>query len=171
MTRNPNDAPTPTRRVGTPIGTLVLCADAEGLTHALFDGHPSLPAPRSDAGNPHLAAAAGAVDAYLAGDRHAFDRLELRPRGTVFQQRVWEALRAIPYGRTCSYRELAANAGNPRAARAVGSANHHNPLMVIVPCHRVIAADGSLAGYGGGLERKRWLLEHEGVRLRERRAA
>ena len=172
MTRpdRPNDA-TSRRRVPTPIGALVLCANGEGLTHALFEGHPSLPSASDSAASPHLDAAEAAVHAYLEGASDAFAELALRPRGTPFQQRVWHALRAIPFGATCSYRELAAEAGNPRAARAVGAANHHNPLMVIVPCHRVIAADGSLAGYGGGLDRKRWLLAHEGVVLRDARAA
>ena len=93
----------------------------------------------------------------------AFDELPLAPEGTPFQLAVWRALCDIPWGETRSYRELAVAVGSPRAARAVGMANHHNPLGVIVPCHRVVAADGTLGGYGGGVERKEWLLVHEGA--------
>ncbi|HSJ13117.1 MAG TPA: methylated-DNA--[protein]-cysteine S-methyltransferase [Longimicrobiales bacterium] len=98
--------------------------------------------------------------AYFAGDLREFT-LELAPRGTPFQQRVWAALTRIPFGATWSYGALAAAIGSPGHARAVGAANGQNPLAIIVPCHRVIGANGTLVGYGGGLERKRWLLEHE----------
>jgi methylated-DNA-[protein]-cysteine S-methyltransferase len=87
--------------------------------------------------------------------------LPLEPRGTEFQRRVWDSLRTIPYGDTMSYAELARRIDHPKAVRAVGAANGRNPLMIIVPCHRVIGADGSLTGFGGGIERKRWLLDHE----------
>ena len=97
---------------------------------------------------------------YFAGDRQAFD-LPLAASGTAFQQRVWTALREIPYGQTTSYGKIAASIGLPDAARAVGVANGQNPLPIIVPCHRVIGADGSLTGYGGGLAAKRWLLDLE----------
>ena len=97
---------------------------------------------------------------YFAGRRQEFD-LPLKPQGTVFQQRVWAALREIPYGRTWTYGELAVHIGQPSASRAVGLANGKNPIGVIVPCHRVIGSDGSLTGYGGGLDRKKSLLEHE----------
>lgn len=97
---------------------------------------------------------------YFAGERTAFD-IELRLAGTPFQQRVWTALRDIPYGQTVSYGELAETLGQPTASRAVGLANGKNPIGIIVPCHRVIGANGSLTGYGGGLERKRWLLAFE----------
>jgi methylated-DNA-[protein]-cysteine S-methyltransferase len=102
---------------------------------------------------------------YIAGDVHAIDDLEVEAQGTAFQQRVWRELRRIPCGETRSYGELARRIGKPRASRAVGLANGANPIGIVVPCHRVIGADRSLTGYGGGLERKRWLLEHEGVKV------
>jgi methylated-DNA-[protein]-cysteine S-methyltransferase len=100
------------------------------------------------------------LDAYFAGDLREFD-VPLNLVGTDFQRRVWTQLQAIPYGETISYGELAARVGNANASRAVGLANGKNPVSIIVPCHRVIGADGSLTGYGGGLERKTWLLAHE----------
>ncbi len=106
-----------------------------------------------------------ALEAYLAGDLHAIDAVRVNAPGTAFQREVWAALRAIPAGTTLSYGGLAAQLNRPKAVRAVGLANGSNPIAVVVPCHRVIGADGSLTGYGGGLERKRWLLEHEGVDL------
>jgi len=101
---------------------------------------------------------------YFAGKRRDFD-LTLAPRGTEFQQEVWAALRTIPFGATCCYADIAERIGRPSAMRAVGAANGKNPIAIVVPCHRVIGRDGSLTGYGGGLDRKRWLLEHEGVGL------
>jgi methylated-DNA-[protein]-cysteine S-methyltransferase len=100
---------------------------------------------------------------YFAGDVRALDRIPADPGGTPFQQRVWSALRAIPVGTTLSYSALALEIGEPEAVRAVGTANGSNPVAVVIPCHRVIGKGGSLIGYGGGLERKRWLLAHEGV--------
>ena len=100
------------------------------------------------------------LEAYFAGESVSFD-LPLQMDGTAFQRRVWQALCNIPFGHTISYIELARRVGNPRASRAVGGANGKNPIAVIVPCHRVIAAGGGLGGYGGGPDRKRWLLEHE----------
>jgi methylated-DNA-[protein]-cysteine S-methyltransferase len=100
--------------------------------------------------------------AYFAGELREFD-LEVALRGTEFQQRVWAALREIPYGRTCSYAELATAIGRPTAVRAVGLANGRNPVSIVVPCHRVVGTDGSLTGYGGGTDRKRSLLELEGA--------
>ena len=105
-----------------------------------------------------------AIDDYFAGNLHALERIECASHGTDFQEEVWSALRTIPAGRTLSYAALAERIGKPRAVRAVGLANGANPIGIVVPCHRVIGADGSLTGYGGGLERKRWLLAHEGVR-------
>src|SRR5437762_405142 len=99
---------------------------------------------------------------HFAGTRTTFD-LPLDAGGTAFERRVWDALRTIPYGRTLSYSELARRLGDPRATRAVGAANGKNPIPIIVPCHRVIGANGALTGFGGGLDRKRWLLEHEGA--------
>jgi methylated-DNA-[protein]-cysteine S-methyltransferase len=106
--------------------------------------------------------AARQLKEYFAGTRRKFD-LRLRMQGTDFQQRVWRTLTEIPYGETWSYGQLAKHIGSPNASRAVGLANGRNPIAVIVPCHRVIGADGSLTGFGGGLPRKRWLLTHEGL--------
>ena len=103
------------------------------------------------------------VRRYFDGDLNALDGVPCAPGGTPFQARVWKALRTIPVGRTWSYGELARRLGDPKAVRAVGFANGANPIAVVIPCHRVIGASGSLVGYGGGLERKRWLLAHEGA--------
>ena len=100
------------------------------------------------------------LEEYFAGTRQTFD-LPLAPKGTAFQQKVWAALREIPYGQTRSYGEIAAIVGNPKASRAVGMANNQNPISILIPCHRVIGKDGSLTGYGGGTEKKKWLLELE----------
>ncbi len=110
---------------------------------------------------PALSAAARALTAYFSGDLHAVDALPVTTGGSPFQQSVWAALRTIPAGRTTTYGELAAAIGRPDAARAVGAANGANPVSIVVPCHRVVGAGGSLTGYAGGLERKRWLLAHE----------
>jgi methylated-DNA-[protein]-cysteine S-methyltransferase len=112
------------------------------------------------------AGAVRAVSAYFAGDLHALDALEVELNGTPFQNRVWEALRRVRCGTTATYAELATSIGSTTAVRAVGAANGANPIAVIVPCHRIIGTNGTLTGYGGGLENKRWLLEHEGCRLR-----
>ncbi len=110
--------------------------------------------------SPLLLRAREELEEYFAGRRREFD-LPLSPHGTPFQRQVWQALRTIPYGSTCTYGQLAAAVGNPRAARAVGMANHRNPLPILIPCHRVIGSTGSLTGYAGGLERKRLLLSIE----------
>src|SRR5712692_7929597 len=104
------------------------------------------------------------LEAYLAGDLEALDAITVDPAGTKFQARVWAALRRIPPGRTISYAELAVAVGSPSAVRAVGTANGQNPVPVVIPCHRVVRSDGTLGGYGGGLDRKRWLLDHEKAR-------
>jgi methylated-DNA-[protein]-cysteine S-methyltransferase len=132
-------------------------------------GSPKLPRARagreaSAAARHHVDAAAAALLAYFAGTRRTFDDLTLAPEGSAFEHRVWEALRAIPFGRTESYGAIATRVGDPSAARAVGIANNRNPIGIVIPCHRVIGADGELVGYGGGLERKAWLLAHEGAR-------
>ena len=106
-------------------------------------------------------AAAQAVEAYFQGDLSAIDKLATQAEGTAFQSQVWEALRRIPAGQIMSYGALAREIGRPGASRAVGLANGANPIAIVVPCHRVIGADASLTGYGGGIERKRWLLDHE----------
>jgi len=103
---------------------------------------------------------AARLEEYFKGKRKQFD-IPLSYEGTVFQKSVWRALQKIPYGSTCSYKEIAAAAGNSKACRAAGMANNRNPIVIIIPCHRVIGADGSLIGYGGGLEKKRYLLELE----------
>ncbi len=110
---------------------------------------------------PAVSAARRAVEAYFEGDLAAIDGVAVATGGTPFQRAVWAALRTIPAGETASYGGLAARLGRPTAMRAVGMANGANPISVIVPCHRVIGANGSLTGYGGGVERKRWLLRHE----------
>lgn len=102
-----------------------------------------------------------AMKRYFAGDMSVLDKLPVKTAGTPFQREVWQALRRIPCGKTLSYGELAQKIGRPRAVRAVGLANGSNPIGVVVPCHRVIGSNGALTGYGGGMERKRWLLEHE----------
>ncbi|GAB2605254.1 methylated-DNA--[protein]-cysteine S-methyltransferase [Pseudactinotalea suaedae] len=149
----------------TPIGTLIAIADDAGLRSLLFPGHrvPSAieTIPRSDRG---FEALTEQLAEYFAGDRHHFE-LPLALRGTPFQLRAWDALRQIPYGQTRSYGEQAAMLGGPESAhtlaRAVGLANNRNPISIIVPCHRVVGADGSLVGYGGGLPIKRYLLDLE----------
>jgi methylated-DNA-[protein]-cysteine S-methyltransferase len=115
------------------------------------------------AGNARSARVARCLDAYFAGDLHAFDDLAIDPGGTAFQQRVWTALRRVPPGQTTTYAELARAIGAPTAVRAVGAANGANPIWLVIPCHRAIGSDGRLVGYAGGLERKRWLLAHEGA--------
>ena len=100
---------------------------------------------------------------YFGGDLASLDEVEVELHGTPFQQRVWNALRTVPAGTTTSYADLAGRVGSPSAVRAVGAANGANPVAVVLPCHRIIGSNGSLTGYGGGLDRKRWLLHHEGV--------
>ncbi|MAS41340.1 MAG: cysteine methyltransferase [Porticoccaceae bacterium] len=142
----------------SPLGDLTICADGLGVTAVAFPGEVEsevVPNP-----NALVCEAAAQLADYFAGRRTRFD-LPLNPAGTLFQQRVWQALCAVPYGDTASYGEIAAALGNPRASRAVGLANGRNPIAILVPCHRIIGGDGSLTGYGGGLERKRWLLDHE----------
>jgi len=151
--------------VDSPIGRLLLTSDGTALT-GLYT-NPSRKSQSTqgweeDAGIGPLAATARQLHEYFAGTRREFD-LPLRLQGTVFQRRVWQELTEIPYGTTWSYGQLAKRLGNPNASRAVGLANGQNPISILVPCHRVIGADGSLTGYGGGLERKQWLLTHEGV--------
>ena len=138
----------------SPIGPLYVEAEGDALTRLYTDGHRHQA--RRDDGR--FAAVAVQLDEYFAGDRTTFD-LPLAQYGTPFELRVWEALRAIPYGETRSYGELARELGS--SARAVGRANGRNQISIIVPCHRVIGANGSLTGYAGGLDAKRALLEHE----------
>lgn len=142
-------------RFDTPLGVVHITACDAGLMSAKFDDAPlDLPA------NALCREAAAQVRAYLAGQRHEFD-LPLAPRGTPFQQSVWTALLALPFGTTTCYSALAVQLGRPTAARAVGAAVGRNPLWLIIPCHRVIGRDGSLTGYAGGLARKHALLALE----------
>ena len=161
----------------TPIGTMVLVTDDAERVRALdWDDH--LPRMvhllQRQYSSPHIAldryaerkrpsAARKALELYLGGDIAAIDGVEVEAGGTAFQRSVWAALRRIPAGQTTSYGALAATIERPRAMRAVGLANGSNPIGIIVPCHRVIGASGALTGYGGGLARKQWLLEHEGA--------
>jgi methylated-DNA-[protein]-cysteine S-methyltransferase len=155
----------------SPIGELLVTADGGRLTR-LFMEPVDGSAWRIGGGWQRDEAAFGPVaeqlSAYFAGELRSFD-LPLAPAGTPFQLAVWEALRRIPYGETRSYGSIAAEIGKgPAASRAVGLANGSNPISIVVPCHRVIGADGSLTGYGGGLERKSWLLAHERAQVGQR---
>lgn len=151
----------------SPLGTLTLVGDGTALRGLLFPGADRLGQSRHD---PRAFDDATAqLDEYFAGHRRVFD-LELELSGTPFQLAVWEQLQAIPYGTTVSYSELARRIDRPDRVRAVGGAVGRTPVPIIVPCHRVIGADGSLTGYGGGIPRKRALLEHEGAAFGNRRA-
>ncbi len=150
--------------IETPIGPLLVAADAAGLRQISFPERGK--ARRPEAGWVHDPAPfrelASQLREYFAGQRRRFS-LRLAPQGTEFQRATWRALAEIPYGTTISYAELARRVGRPAASRAVGAANGANPLPIVVPCHRVIGADGSLTGFGGGLPVKRALLELEGA--------
>jgi methylated-DNA-[protein]-cysteine S-methyltransferase len=147
--------------LASPIGELLLLSDGEHITGLRTDTKPDSEMVKE----PKLFRdCVEQLRAYFAGDLKKFD-LPLQQDGTAFQQHVWKELRKIPRGKTISYQQLAGKVGKPLASRAVGSANGKNQIVVVVPCHRVIAADGSLGGYGCGLWRKEWLLRHEGVEL------
>lgn len=160
-------------RIDTPAGAVVLVRRGEKLVALVYEdrwkGMPEALERRfgkvSLEPDPGGGAPAAAFRRYLAGELSALDAVEVDTAGTPFQESVWRALRRIPPGRTMSYTELARAVGSPSAVRAVAGANARNPVSIVVPCHRVIAADGSLAGYGGGVPRKEWLLVHEGARL------
>lgn len=150
--------------VGTVLGPLTVVAEGDSLAGIYFPGHRTLPAVpdfgvRTDA-DPLFAEAAGQLREYLAGVRRTFT-LDVAPRGNAFQRSVWAMLLEIPYGSTATYGELATRLGNRDLAQTVGQAVGHNPLSIVVPCHRVVGSDGSLIGYAGGLDRKRFLLELE----------
>jgi methylated-DNA-[protein]-cysteine S-methyltransferase len=149
-------------RVDSPIGELLLVGEGRALhgLHMLDGPRPPRIAAGWERHDEYFAPVRRELDEYFAGSRTAFG-VPLTVAGAPFDQLVWQQLRRIPYGETISYGELARRIGHPSAARAVGMANGRNPISVIVPCHRVIGADGSLTGYGGGLERKRFLLELE----------
>lgn len=142
------------------LGPMRLSTDGHGISEAAFvaEGHTLREPPGPD--HPLLEQAAAELAAYFDGERTAFE-VPLTPKGTEFQQQVWAALREIPFGATWSYGALAQRVGRPKAARAVGAANGANPCAVLIPCHRVIGANGKLTGYRGGVPIKRWLLDHE----------
>ena len=140
----------------SPVGELTLTEENGALTGLYFGTRPG----GEEGPSPLLEEAARQLREYFAGQRREFD-LPLRLRGTAFQMQVWQVLQTIPYGEVRTYGEIARAIGKPKACRAVGMANHHNPISIIVPCHRVVGAVGSLTGYGGGLENKRFLLELE----------
>lgn len=150
--------------VDSPIGSLLLSSDSDGevLTGLYIESQKYEPA-RDDRWQRDDAPFRDAIRqlaAYFAGDLHQFD-LPIKFHGTEFQRRVWNALRAIPFGETTTYAALAARVGSAGSARAVGAAVGRNPISIIVPCHRVVGTSGSLTGYAGGLDRKHWLLQHE----------
>ena len=150
----------------TPLGTLTVLERGGALCAVSFGGD----ALRSRFGEeatavPARLASAARLRAYFAGDLHALDGLEVDPGGTPFQQAVWALLREIPAGETRTYGQLAARLGRPSASRAVGAANGANPVALVIPCHRVIGAGGALTGYAAGVDRKEWLLRHEGALL------
>jgi methylated-DNA-[protein]-cysteine S-methyltransferase len=161
-------------RLDSPLGELLLATDERGVLRALWFVDETSTGPhglRPWANSLPVvtgavpAAIGDALAAYFAGDLVALTEIPWSAAGTLFQQQVWAALTATPLGSTTTYGALAASIGRPRAARAVGAANGANPIAIVVPCHRLLGADGTLTGYGGGLERKRWLLTHEGVSL------
>lgn len=154
----------------SPVGRLLLSADGSSLTGVHFpSSRPT--APPADVvvehSDPVLRAACEQLSEYFAGRRQVF-KLPLAAHGSDFQLRVWAELSRIPFGETISYGELALRLGDKGASRAVGLANNRNPIPIIIPCHRVIGADGSMVGFGGGLERKRWLLRHEVTLISDR---
>ena len=150
----------------TPLGHVLLSFTANGLAALEFareDSQISLGPPPLPVLEPMISAVVKELQAFFAGEPADFSSLPLDLQGTPFQKKVWQELRRLPRGSTISYRELAARVGHPKASRAVGQANAVNPVPIIVPCHRVISADGRLGGYSSGPERKRWLLRHEGA--------
>ncbi len=153
------------KHVPSPVGPLLLAADDDHLRMIWFS-NPRHPIPRDAALEPGdsavLRETGAQLDAYFTGRLHAFD-LPLRPAGTPFQCQVWSMLAQIPYGETWSYGQVARRIGKPEAVRAVGAANGRNPIPIVLPCHRVIGADGSLTGFGGGLPTKQFLLSLEGA--------
>ena len=154
-----------------PLGRLDVYVDSDGslvridMRDAVTP--PGQPAEAGRAGEERCRAAIAQLTEYFAGARRDFD-LPLRPQGTSFQQAAWQQLQRIPYGSTISYAEEAARLGRPTAYRAVGGANGKNPLPIVIPCHRVIAADGSLGGFSAGLAKKQWLLDHEQSQVQRR---
>lgn len=146
----------------TPLGPMGLGGEGDAITALYLPGAPTPPVPEHE--TPVLAEGRRQILAYCVGERRAFD-LPLKPQGTPFQQRVWAALGEIPFGETRTYGQVAKELGCPKAVRAVGGANHRNPIAILIPCHRVVGQNGSLTGYAGGLALKQKLLELEGASL------
>lgn len=146
--------------INSPVGQLKITASKTAITAIEFCDKSSSNQQSPSISNTILEKAVIQIKEYLAGTRQIFD-LPLDPQGTVFQKKVWQALQKIPYGNTVSYKEIAQAIDNPKASRAVGNANNKNPIPIIIPCHRVIGANGSLVGYAGGLHFKEFLLNHE----------
>lgn len=148
-------------RLDSPLGPLLACARGDAITGLWFGDEAHAPMPgagwRSAPMDPVLGQLARELAEYFAGRRRAFD-VAVAPEGTPFQQAVWHALRTVPYGATASYAAIAAAVDRPRAVRATGAANGRNPVSIVIPCHRIVGADGSLTGYAGGIARKKWLL-------------
>jgi len=158
--------------IASPIGRLVVVADHAAVRAAFFEEYTdsmqkwlrkTCATDRTEPGDPFEVGPK--FTAYFAGEIDALTGIQVEAAGTSFQRTVWQALLRIPAGRTLTYGQLARQLGNPTATRAVGLANGSNPISLIIPCHRVIGANGSLTGYGGGLHRKQWLLQHEGAQL------
>lgn len=152
------------RWISSPVGELLLTAHHQALTGLYLQGQKYFPEQTSDwqaaPDSAPLNLAQQELSEYFAHQRQQFT-VPLDPAGTAFQKQVWQLLRQIPFGQTISYGTLAHNLGQPHASRAVGAANGRNPISIIVPCHRVIATNGKLTGYAGGIDRKQWLLQHE----------
>ena len=144
----------------SPVGGLLLRFEASDLTGLYFLEDDQIPKVNSVPQTTAHKQCVQELDEYFNGARQVFT-VPMKLRGTPFRKRVWQSLCEIPYAKTCSYKDLAEMIGNVKAVRAVGGANHHNPVSIIVPCHRVVGSDGSLTGYGGKLWRKEWLLKHE----------
>ncbi len=152
--------------ISSPVGELLLTSNGEAITGLFMEKQKDGPKPIEDwlRDDSLFNQAAGQLRAYFAGELTEFD-LPVALKGTEFQQRVWNELQKIPYGSTINYGELARRIGNPKASRAVGAANGQNPISIIIPCHRLIGSNGKLTGYGGGIERKRFLLDFEAATL------
>ena len=162
----PDDDTLATATLDTPIGRLRIAAVDDGLAAVLFPNQKDVAFAKREGSakaRAHRDKALKALDLYFEGRKKDFSGLTLAAAGTDFQKNVWKALADIPFGETRSYADIARAIGNPKGMRAVGLANGRNPIPVIVPCHRVIGADGSLTGFGGGLPTKKWLLEFEGI--------
>ena len=146
-----------------PLGPLLLAAEATGIRQITFLEEEKIRQVRPES-SPILSRLFEQLEEYFAGNRTAFD-LPLDPEGTEFQKKIWRELLHIPYGSTITYGELSERVGDKKAVRAIGKANGQNPLPIIIPCHRVVGSNNDLVGYSGGIERKRWLLQHEGALL------